>query len=280
MDSTEGTLMERVKALDPARQEPLAGPDQTDQTLQWVLTQPRESSGPVPSRSRSLRPVAAMAATAAVALGAGIVALWPSSGESAFASWVPVPLELDRAAVAASAAHCGEEITVPVGEGDPQFTSVAIDPVVAEKRGDHTFVLLEGENTYLECIVTETRGAGVEVMMIGAHGPLGDHGPEIAPSPQDSTSITVLAPGKEPWGDLDDEAGEGAVTSAYGLAGPDVEAIEVTTSDGTRAQATVDNGWWAVWFPGHHPLDPIITITTTDGQTHTADLTELWPPTP
>lgn len=280
MDSTEGTLMERVKALDPARPVPLAGPGQTNQTLQWVLTQPRESTGPGPLRSRSLRPMAAMAVTAAVALGAGIVALWPSPGESAFASWVPVPLELDRAAVAASAAHCGEEITVPVGEGDPQFTSVPIDPVIAEKRGDHTFVLLEGENTYLECIVTETRGAGVEVMMIGAHGPLGNHGPKIAPSPQDPTSITVLAPGQEPWGDLDDETGARAVTSAYGLAGPDVVSVEVTARDGTRAEASVNNGWWAVWFPNDNPIDPRVTITTTAGETHTADLTELWPHSP
>lgn len=277
MDSTEGTLMERVKALDPARQVPLAGPDQTEQTLQWVLTQPRESSGHVPSRSRSMRPVAAMAATAAVALGAGIVALWPSSGESAFASWVPVPTELEEAAVAASADQCGGQITrtTATGQAEPAFE---VQPVLAEKRGELAFILLEGERTYMECLVVGgTDSEDWDAMVSVVHGDAGDGNPVEIPIPPDGPAdITVLATGSAPWGARAGEASEGVITSAYGLAGPDVEAIEVTTSDGTRAQATVDNGWWAVWFPTATPINKHVTVTTTGGDTHTANLWALF----
>ncbi len=208
------------------------------------------------------------------------MALWPSSGESAFATWEPVPTVLDQTSVAASAAYCPEEVTLPVGEGkgQPEFTSVPVDPVIAEKRGDHVFVLLEGEQMYLECIVTETaEGTSLEATFtgVGASRPLDDDRPGLVPRPHDPTSITVLTPGQARRSG-DGGAGEGAVTSAYGRAGTDVETIEVTTRDGTRAQATVDNGWWAVWFPDDSPIDHHATVTTAGGHTYTANLHTLF----
>lgn len=274
MEGTEATLMARVKALDPARNAPLAEPEQTDQTLRWVLAQPRDMSGSSASRSRLLRPVAALTTAVAVGLVAVVVALWPSSGESAYASWVPIPTELDEEAVAASADQCGRQVTLATtrGHGQPAFE---VEPVLAEERGELAFILLEGEHTYMECVVVGgTEGDDWDAVVSVVHGGVGDGSPDEIPAPYEGdTDITVLSTGSEPWAG---HADEGDITSAYGLAGPDVESIEVMTSDGARAQATVDNGWWAVWFPGDSPIDKRVTVTTTDGYAYTANLWALY----
>ncbi|WP_251305860.1 hypothetical protein [Georgenia satyanarayanai] len=179
--------------------------------------------------------------------------------------------------MAASADQCGGQIALARATGDaaPAFE---VRPALAEKRGELAYILLEGENTYMQCLVvggTDTEDWDAMVSVV--HGNVGDgHPVDIPEPPKRPEDITVLSTGSSPWGERPDEASGGGITSAYGLAGPEVEAIEVTTSDGTRAQATVDNGWWAVWFPNASPIDKHVTVTTTGGRAYTTNLWALF----
>jgi hypothetical protein len=140
--------------------------------------------------------------------------------------------------------------TVEVGPPD-----IPVEPVLAEQRGSYTFAVLSGDGVFVECLIS----TALEEPFIMAQGTtLAD--PDafdlgLAPA-------LVLDPGS-PWGD---EGGEGPITTVVGLADDGVTAIQVSTTDGVEAQASVADGWWSVWFPGDVEISEELVVVTAEGQ--------------
>jgi hypothetical protein len=274
MTANERTILTELADLDPTRDEPIASPEQADETLRWVLAHDRTEPVTVAAIAQPRRRRAVLAgAAAAVFVGALVVGMWPRSTPAAYASWVPLPTELNQEVVRARVDRCPKDVSVPRADDPNDLLTYPTEPVIAEKRGSYTFVLLVGDNAYTECFVTEGDGSEQWDVMANAVTGVG-----VLPPAPAAAEINALATGRTSWG-AGDGQGEGAVITAYGMAGPDVKSIEVTTSNGTRAHASVNDGWWAVWFPGSVPVRDEVTVTATDGSTRNVNLTAVTRPT-
>jgi len=255
-------MMLQLAELDPARD--LTSPGRADDdALAAILDTPRRAT---PIR-RSRRPaVLAGAAAAAVVAVAVVVTVASPGAPPAFAGWTAVPTVLSDAETAARAAPCDTSAhTITDGPDGPQVEDVPISPVLAEQRGEYTYVLLTGDGAVGECLVT-TQASGASDVVTGDTVP--PAGPAV-PGPRD---VTTLQAGTASWSEGD--TGDGALTSAYGRAGAEVAAVELTLTSGERVQATVHDGWWAVWAPGEAALRDTAEATFTDGTTARFEVAE------
>ena len=248
-------MMADLADLDPARDLRAPGrPD--DEALQVILGSARQAT-PIrrPRRTAAL----AGAAAAAVVAVAGVATVWWPASPAAYASWTAVPTVVPPAEVGTDAQACGT-VAHRISEGDdgPQVEDVPISPVLAERRGDYTYVLLTGDGAAGECLVT-TQASGATDAVTG-DAVLGSEPAE--PGPRD---VTTLQSGTASWSE--GETGDGALTSAYGRAGADVVSFALTTTAGERVEATVSDGWWAVWAPGEASLRTTAELTFSDGAT-------------
>jgi hypothetical protein len=69
--------------------------------------------------------------------------------------------------------------------------------------------------------------------------------------------------------------GPGTTSEAFGQAGSDVTGVSLKTAAGETITATVQDGFWSLWWPpspANGPFDATVTWTTADGASHTADL--------
>jgi hypothetical protein len=69
--------------------------------------------------------------------------------------------------------------------------------------------------------------------------------------------------------------GPGTTSEAFGQAGSDVTGVSLKTAAGETITATVQDGFWSLWWPpspSNGPFDATVTWTTADGASHTADL--------
>ncbi|MFE5339219.1 hypothetical protein ACFQ80_03290 [Isoptericola sp. NPDC056578] len=246
-------MMVDLADLDPARDLRAPGrPD--DEALQAILGTARRAT---PIR-RSVRPaVLAGAAAAAVVAVAGVATVWWPGSQAAYASWTSVPATVAPDAMEADAQACGT-VAHRITEGDdgPQVESVPISPVLAEQRGDYTYVLLTGDSAIGECLVTTQASGATDVVA-------GDAVLRSVPGEPGPRDVTTVQTGTASWSEGD--TGDGALTSAYGRAGSDVASFALTTTSGERVEATVQDGWWAVWAPGEASLRPTAELTFTDG---------------
>jgi hypothetical protein len=72
--------------------------------------------------------------------------------------------------------------------------------------------------------------------------------------------------------------GPGTISEAIGEAGSDVTGLSVKTSAGETITATVQDGFWSLWWPpsrSNGPFDATVTWTTADGASHTADIDSI-----
>ncbi|MEL7977726.1 hypothetical protein AAG589_17810 [Isoptericola sp. F-RaC21] len=241
--------------LDPARDLRAPGrPD--DEALQAILGTARRAT---PIR-RSARPaVLAGAAAAAVVAVAGVATVWWPTSQPAYASWTAVPTGLTASEVSARAGACPAAAHgITQGDDGPQVDDVPIGPVLAEQRGDYTYVLLTGDGAAGECLVTVQASGATDVVA-------GDAVLNAAPAVPGPRDVTTLQSGTASWSEGD--TGDGALTSAYGRAGADVASVSLTLTSGERVEATVQDGWWAVWAPGEASLRSTAEVTLTDGAT-------------
>jgi hypothetical protein len=74
-------------------------------------------------------------------------------------------------------------------------------------------------------------------------------------------------------------SGSDEISFAYGQAGSDVTGVSLTTPAGETITATVQNGFWSLWWPPKDTatgdLGAAVTWTTTGGATYSAPLTSL-----
>jgi len=240
-------LLDAVRGLDPAAGAPDLDGDamlarirsrarrvQADDVAHLV---PRARSGPA---RRLALGAAALSAIVAIAL----VLTLTQSGPQAYASWVAQPTLVP-------AAEAGEMCP----DTEPGPPPVPIEPVLAEQRGAYTFVVLTGDNIFVECLFS-TAGDEPWVVMQAAEPGVED-ALELGSAP-----ALVLIPGTS-WGW---EGPEGPITTVVGLAGADVTGVRVTTTDGVSADAALVDGWWSVWFPGEVEVSDDLVIVTADGE--------------
>lgn len=244
-------LMDQLSGLDPARH--LRAPGTTeDPVLQDILATDRGTR-----RYRRARPgvVAATAAGAVVAVGVAVSLSSVLGAAPAYASWTPVPAAVLDATQVARDAACPTTATDVVGDGaDATVAQVALTPVLAETRGDYTYVVLAGDGAAGDCFVAGDAADVYASSSVGA--------PPAAPGARD---LTVAASGTASWSTGGD--GEGAVTSAYGRAGQDVVEVTAVLDDGEQVVASLDGGWWAVWAPGEESFGADVQVTYSDGTT-------------
>ncbi|MCA5891786.1 hypothetical protein LEP48_00275 [Isoptericola sp. NEAU-Y5] len=247
-------MMIELEALDPARE--LRAPGAADDdVLQQILDAPRTGGAPVrrPARTAVLTGAAAVAAVAVA-----VAVVTSPEAPAAYASWTPVPAVVPADAVTDRVASCDTEAhVVDDAAAEPRVVDVAMTPVLTEARGAYTYVVLAGDGVFGDCFVT-TAAQGQDA--VGSSTQPGT--PITEPGARE---VTVLQAGTTSWSE--GSTGDGAVTSAFGRAGTDVSAVELTLATGDTVEATVQDGWWAVWAPGPSSIETDATVTFADGTT-------------
>ncbi|MEV4345008.1 hypothetical protein AB0J83_11075 [Actinoplanes sp. NPDC049596] len=233
------TDLDQLRSLDPARDyEPT--PERRARAtaaLDQMFHRPR------PAGRRLAFGAAALAAAAAVAFAA--VQLMPTGhGNRAYASWTPTPRAAAGAEVLPQALQCA------AGWTDWKTPPTAADVVLAEKRGDTSLLLISKDGTDLtSCLILDpAQGpAGAELLDRSAPPPAAD---------QVSTQTMSATEGTHGW-----------YSAVVGRAGADVTRVEIKLPDGTVVRATVKNGWWAAWWPGHEggEADAVRVVTHAKG---------------
>ena len=73
--------------------------------------------------------------------------------------------------------------------------------------------------------------------------------------------------------------GPGTISKAFGEAGGDVTGLSFTTLAGETITATVQDGFWSLWWPPSRTYGDFggtVTWTTADGASHTAPLASIY----
>lgn len=200
----------------------------------------------IPMHQRRRRPVMRRVAglVAAAAAGATALVLLPGTGQSnAYASWTATPQAVADRDAAIAVEECRDAQRGPFWarqkggpqEFDPEGATVAL----TERRGDLVSVVLRDEGPMKSfsgfCVLELAEGAtSGKSLFTGVAGATG--GPPDA-APADSFFDGSMAQyGSE-------------ISMIDGAVGADVESLTLHAGDLT-AQATVDNGRYAAWFPG------------------------------
>jgi hypothetical protein len=222
-------------------------------------------------RTRDLRPpmaagvlVTAAAAAAAVLL----VDLGPSTSE-AFAGWTAVPTHASAAQVSSATGDCRSRLAQMPGRAIPAAKMKALPdvstlrPVLTDTRGPFTFVVFTGTgNASAWCI----------------------SGPNFTSSSMRSTGGATAPPAGQILAYFQEHtarAGD-AYSFVEGRAGAGVTAAALVLSDGSKVQATIQDGWLVAWWPGSAQLvsAQVTTATGTSTQTFDTRSTNQCPPPP
>lgn len=251
-------MLADLAELDPARE--LRAPGHADDdALAQILAQPRVAPAGErrPAARRPGRVAAAASAAAAVVLAVVVTTLTLDS-PAAYASWTPVPTVVSDAERELRAEQCGTGAAEIVdGPDGPVVQESPVEPVLVDVRGDYTYVVMAGDGAHTECFVTASGGEPPTVVTSGAAG--------VELTAPDARELTTLQRGTASWSEGDGT--EGALTSAFGQAGEDVTAVELTLTSGESVAASVDDGWWAAWAPGGAALAASAEVTYADGTT-------------
>lgn len=226
-----------------------------------------------PSADRIGRPRNAARTTRRVALAggmlaavtAGFVAL-PSltGGDQAFASWTPAPHGMTEQERADAAAGCRQMQEDGAGAEYADDLSGA-EPVIAERRGVWTTVVLAGTDGFSAMCITDDSTHLFAKDMIGSVGTPTDY---AAPGPRD-LAATDLGMGTMSAGDI---------SLAAGTAGSDIVGVIYHSRTHGDVAATVSQGRFALWLPGAELKDASrngveVEVTYRDGSTGTSWLT-------
>lgn len=138
--------------------------------------------------------------------------------------------------------------------------------VIVEERGDSNFTVLADANMCLQ------------VSFDGRPSEPASGGSELLPAALPGAGEVQVIHSNVLWsmghGSMDDPNGV-TLTRGYvdtvGRVGPGVENIVIHTVDNGDVTASIDNGWFAAWWPSFEQLPTSMTVTTTTG-TYTVHL--------
>jgi hypothetical protein len=182
-------------------------------------------------------------------------------GGTAYGSWTPTPTPLEGSAATTAAVSCRIALDVP-DHGERVL--------IAERRGDWTYVLLGDSHTETACLLPKGVGgkdpADYEGKFFGSYDSDVPAAPRVA---QDRIVQTSYMSGR---------TDEGLVNWTEGYVGRDVVGVTLHTPTGLKVEASVAQGRYAAWWPaGEAKADnpeiadaPTVTVTLADGSTRKA----------
>jgi hypothetical protein len=206
-----------------------------------------------PRRSRRLLVAAGLVG----ATGAAIPALL--LGGSALGSWTPTPTPLPANAATIAAATCRAALEVP---------DRSEHVLVAEQRGEWTYVLLGGPQVEAACLLPND--------LVG-QDPADLEGEFLGQYDSDAVAPPHVTPGHiVETMSMSGNVHGGLVNWVEGYVGRDVVGVTVHTPSGLQVEASVTRGRFAAWWPaGEATMDnpeiaeaPSFTVTLADGSTH------------
>jgi hypothetical protein len=246
-------------------------PDLAPATLRLLSDQIADATGGAPARTAVRRPGAAVrgirrpwlrrsaliaaAAAAAVAVTSAVLPSPPAE------AWSATPTLADAGTWATLEAECRQQ------NGWQSQPSTA-RAVIAEQRGDSTFTVLADATMCLQAISFD-----------GSLKPVSG-GQELLPAALPGAGEVQVIHANVLYGEADvtsDEHGNRVETltrgyvDTIGRVGPGVEDIVIHTVDNGDVTASIDNGWFAAWWPSLATLPTSMTVTTTTG-TYDLDL--------
>jgi hypothetical protein len=198
----------------------------------------------LPIRRRYAAGLAGAAVVTTTAVTVAVLASSPTA-DPAFASWTAVPQT-------ASGAAPPERDMVDWQSQCRQLTGAGLRiegvrprqdggrrPILVDRRGEYTFCVdvVEGNGTAVDPLVVVAGIKGGDVQQ--AWGTVFDR-PVRRPTASD---VLVLG------GDSGAVPEPATISASYGLAGGDVQGIDIVLASGTRVTATVRDGRWAAWWP-------------------------------
>jgi hypothetical protein len=214
--------------------------DYAQDLLRQITTEPSGATvTPLPRRRRW--PVLA---GAAAAVAVGLVAVPTILDGDAYGSWTDVPAAASAADAAAAEASCRDWWLANADDPPPGIPGVATieqaELVLAERRGEFTYTILSGAGWSMDCLVHD--GSLLPWSQYGSAGSIGPAVP-VADVPADG-----IAGGS--MGAMGGSRIDGLILMMYGQVGTEVRDVVAHVPDIGSVQATVTDGFFAVWAPG------------------------------
>lgn len=254
-DDVDNDVMTRaLHDLDAAPPAELTAHQQrrADETLASILAAPSQSS-PVPTKVTPLRRrpnrlgrgVLLVAAALALTLVISMSGLL--GGGTAYASWTAAPTPRPSIEQEQLAQECRDSLVDSARsgqqtEGLPTSDQLlASDLVLADTRGDWTYVVLQGADGLEGSCLTHTPSSGISSLFGGWSTSMASYG---------FTGIPVLTADTITASSVYSTAtSEGSAWATEGYVGTDVTGVTVVTSDGLEIVATVTGGRFVAWWP-------------------------------
>ena len=243
--------------LDPAPRTDLteAERERADAAFARIVATPSDELAAMepdrPHRSRSrLLVTLGLAGAAGIAIPGLLL-----GGGNAYGSWTPTPAPLTDVVAAAAATTCRAALDVP-----DRGERVA----VAERRGEWTYVLLDGPGTEAVCLMPDDlvgQDATAREDFFGSYDTDTVAPPTVDPNRIDETS------------NMQGSTEEGWVIWVEGYVGSNVTGVTVHTASGPDLEASVAGNRFAAWWPtsqpsSDHPAETwSYTVHLADGST-------------
>ncbi|AEV87846.1 hypothetical protein ACWT_6833 [Actinoplanes sp. SE50] len=202
--------------------------------LDRIVRSPRTGGAPVTAPRRAVRHTGrwAVAGLAAAAVSAAVLVIPGLSGDqAAYASWTGTPAALGAGDTQALSRDCMTQKLTP----DWGYTQAQLDharKVLGEARGAYRYVAIATQQWTATCFRDKAGtvywGSSFESPV--SDGQLGAKGVEL-----------------QAWGQLKTDEGYARLMSGH--LGTDVTGVAVTTPDGRKVEATVDDHYFLAWYP-------------------------------
>jgi hypothetical protein len=265
LDPLDPLTTAALRSLDPAAQvDPEASLSvRAQESLTWIMaSDPAPGALGADGRATRPSPRRGWALAGATLVGAGALTVGPAmlGGQGAYATWSAIPSSAPAAVAAAAGQDCYARHNHD-GPPDPQIDRDAAHDataVLVERRGQWTYVLLDGPRGFEATCLLRNNGDGKEVTGGGYVGTLGTE----PPAPDSMTTHGTRT-------QSDDQSSYREIS---GRVGSEVTAVVLNTLQQGRVRATVSGGHFAAWWPGPPVQDPegpgpepTVTITLRDG---------------
>lgn len=185
-----------------------------------------------PRRMWGRRRVLLPAGLVALVAAAGIAIPTLLRGDTAYGSWTATPHPLKGDAVAMAAATCRAGLEMP-DRGERVL--------LAEQRGEWTYVLLGGPHTEGHCVMPDDLVGERDHAKIDGNY-FGGYSPDVARTHVARDKIRETE-------SMIDKTDRGMVIMSQGVVGRDVVGVTVHTPTGLEVVASVGNGHYAAWWP-------------------------------
>lgn len=148
-------------------------------------------------------------------------------------TWRAAPIVVDNAHIAIVSDACAVAAREELGETEANLPTALVD---ARGEGFVTAIMADDLNA-IECLAhLDEAGTTATVDSVARLS-------MVAVAPVDKTAITVVSVTHESYL-------EGSRTVAFGRIGPDAAGVTVGFVDKSVVLASIDQGWWAIWWPG------------------------------